>query len=142
MPLCCNNNPATFANMKKYNLSDIMNTAHKLYRNTNKYTWAEALKKSWKMARFNVWLKGQAEVRKAEEAEQAAKAEAKREQDRINSIRFNAELEAQRIKREAEMQVERLKDESAAKKEGISLAEYRERIAYQMGYGRGMYCGD
>lgn len=128
--------------MKKYNLSDIMNTAHKLFRNANKYSWTEALKKSWKMAKFSAWMKEQAEVRKAAEAEQTAKEEARREQARINSIRLNAELEAQRIKREAEIQVERLKDESAAKREGISLVEYRNRVAYQMGYGRGMYCGD
>ncbi len=39
--------------MKKYNLSEIMKTAHNLYK-TGKYTWAESLKKSWKMAKFRI----------------------------------------------------------------------------------------
>jgi hypothetical protein len=39
--------------MKKYNLSEIMKAAHNIYK-TGKYTWAESLKKSWKMAKFRI----------------------------------------------------------------------------------------
>ncbi len=128
--------------MKKYNLSDIMRNAHKLFRNTNKYTWAEALKRAWKMAKFNVWMKEQAEAREAEKAAEAAIEAARREQAKIQSVLFNAELEAQRIRREAEAKAERMREEIVAKKQGISVVEYRERISLAMGYGRGTYCGD
>jgi hypothetical protein len=137
-----NNKPKHHTDMKKYNLSDIMRNAHKLFRNTNKYTWVEALKRAWKMAKFNAWMKEQAEVRKLEEAEEAAKEEARREQAKIQSVLFNAELEAQRIRREAEAKAERMREEIAARKQGISVVEYRERISLAMGYGRGTYCGD
>lgn len=137
-----NNKRKHHTDMKKYNLSDIMRNAHKLFRNTNKYTWAEALKKAWKMAKFNVWMKEQAEVRKLKEAEEAAKEEARREQAKIQSVLFNAELEAKRIMLAAEAKAERLKEEIAAKEQGISVAEYRERLSLAMGYGRGSYCGD
>lgn len=42
--------------MKQYNLRAIMKRAHNLYKNTNKYTWGAALKKSWKMAKFDTWV--------------------------------------------------------------------------------------
>ena len=39
--------------MKRYNLSEIMKGAHNMYR-TGKYsTFADALRKSWKVAKFN-----------------------------------------------------------------------------------------
>ena len=47
--------------MKKYNLSEIMKTAHNLYK-TGKYTWAESLKKSWKMAKFRISTSGKSSV--------------------------------------------------------------------------------
>jgi len=61
--------------MKRYNLSEIMRTAHSLYNKTiGKYTWAEALKKSWKMAKFDVMVasqrKAMEEARKKDEARQ------------------------------------------------------------------------
>ena len=40
----------------KYDLSDIMKKAHSFCK-TGKYTWSECLKKSWKMAKFSVWVK-------------------------------------------------------------------------------------
>lgn len=40
----------------KYDLSNIMKKAHSFYK-TGKYTWSECLKKSWKMAKFSVWVK-------------------------------------------------------------------------------------
>lgn len=63
--------------MKRYNLSEIMKRAHSLYNNTiGKYTWAEALKKSWKMAKFDVMVasqrKAMEEARKEDEARQIA----------------------------------------------------------------------
>ena len=44
--------------MKRYNLSQIMKRAHNLYNNARaKYpTFSDALRKSWKMAKFNIHL--------------------------------------------------------------------------------------
>ena len=130
--------------MKQYNLSEIMKKAHQLYKNARaKYpTFSDALKKSWKMAKFDAML---AANRPALEAEAKAKEEAekeRKEQAAIQSILFNAELEAQRIKREAEAKVERMRAEIAARKAGVSYAEYQNRLSRSMGYGCGSYCGD
>lgn len=130
--------------MKQYDLSKIMKRAHSLYNNARaKYpTFSEALKKSWKMAKFDVML---AANRPAMEAEAKAKAEAekeRKEQAAIQSILFNAQLEADRIKREAEAKAQRMRDEIAARKEGVSYSEYQDRLSNAMGYGRGCYCGD
>lgn len=130
--------------MKQYDLSKIMKRAHNLYNNTRaKYsTFSEALKKSWKMAKFDAML---AANRPIMEAEAKAKAEAeqeRKEQAAIQSILFNAQLEADRIKREAEAKAQRMREEIAARKEGISYSEYQDRLSRAMGYGRGCYCGD
>lgn len=130
--------------MKQYDLSKIMKRAHNLYNNARaKYpTFSEALKKSWKMAKFDAMI---AARRPVLEAETKAKEEAekeRREQAAIQSILFNAQLEADRIKREAEAKAERMRAEIAARKEGISYSEYQDRLSNAMGYGRGCYCGD
>lgn len=130
--------------MKQYDLSKIMKRAHNLYNNARaKYpTFSEALKKSWKMAKFDAMI---AANRPALEAEAKAKEEAekeRREQATIQSILFNAQLEADRIKREAEAKAQRMREEVAAHKEGISYSEYQDRLSRAMGYGRGCYCGD
>lgn len=63
--------------MKQYNLSKIMKRAHQLYNNAHaKYpTFSEALKKSWKMAKFDAMITAN---RSALEAE--AKAQRMREE--------------------------------------------------------------
>lgn len=130
--------------MKQYDLSKIMKRAHNLYNNARaKYpTFSEALKKSWKMAKFDAML---AANRHTMETEAKAKEEAeqeRREQAAIRSILFNAQLEADRIKREAEAKVQRMREEITARKEGISYSEYQDRLSRAMGYGSGSYCGD
>lgn len=130
--------------MKRYDLSKIMKRAHNLYNNARaKYpTFSEALKKSWKMAKFDAMI---AANRPTMEAEAKAKTEAeqkRKEQAAIQSILFNAQMEAERIKREAEAKAERMKAEIAAHKEGISYNEYQDRLSHAMGYGCGCYCGD
>lgn len=130
--------------MKQYDLSKIMKRAHNLYNNARaKYpTFSEALKKSWKMAKFDTMI---AAKRQALDVEAKTKAEAeleRREQAAIQSVLFTAELEAQRIKREAEAKAQRMRDEIAARKAGISYAEYQNRLSRVMGYGCGFYCGD
>ena len=58
--------------MKKYNLSEIMKTAHNLYK-TGKYTWAESLKKSWKMAKFRISTRiGALQIKQEMEADKDA----------------------------------------------------------------------
>lgn len=130
--------------MKRYDLSKIMTRAHNLYKNAHaKYpTFADALRKSWSMAKFEVRI---AEERQAIEAEEKAKAAAeqeRREQAAIESVLLRAQIEADRIIRDAEAKAERMKAEIAARKEGISYNEYQDRISRAMGYGCGLYCGD
>lgn len=130
--------------MACYDLSKIMKRAHNLYKNAHaKYpTFADALRKSWSMAKFEVRV---VEARRAMEAEVKAlevKEREGREQALINSVLLNAQIEADRIRREAEAKAERMKAEIAARKEGISYNEYQNRISRAMGYGCGSYCGD
>ena len=125
--------------MARYDLSKIMKRAHNLYKNAHaKYpTFADALRKSWSMAKFEVKV---AEARQAIEAETKAREE--NEQAAISSVLLRAQIEADRIRREAEAKAERMKAEIAARKEGISYNEYQDRISRAMGYGCGSYCGD
>ena len=125
--------------MARYDLSKIMKRAHNLYKNAHaKYpTFADALRKSWSMAKFEVKV---AEARQAIEAETRAREE--NEQAAISSVLLRAQIEADRIRREAEAKAERMKGEIAARKEGISYNEYQNRISRAMGYGCGSYCGD
>ena len=125
--------------MARYDLSKIMKRAHNLYKNAHaKYpTFADALRKSWSMAKFEVKV---AEARQAIEAETKAREE--NEQAAISSVLLRAQIEADRIRREAEAKAERMKGEIAARKEGISYNEYQNRISRTMGYGCGSYCGD
>lgn len=130
--------------MTRYDLSKIMKRAHNLYNNARaKYpTFADALRKSWSMAKFEVKV---VEVRQAMEVEAEAleaNAREEREQAAIKSVLFHAQLEADRIRREAEAKAERMKVEIAARKEGITYNEYQDRISRAMGYGCGVYCGD
>ena len=125
--------------MARYDLSKIMKRAHNLYKNAHaKYpTFADALRKSWSMAKFEVKV---AEAHQAIEAETKAREE--NEQAAISSVLLRAQIEADRIRREAEAKAERMKGEIAARKEGISYNEYQNRISRAMGYGCGSYCGD
>ena len=125
--------------MARYDLSKIMKRAHNLYKNAHaKYpTFADALRKSWSMAKFEVKV---AEARQAIEEETKAREE--NEQAAISSVLLRAQIEADRIRREAEAKAERMKGEIAARKEGISYNEYQNRISRAMGYGCGSYCGD
>lgn len=130
--------------MKQYNLSEIMKKAHQLYKNARaKYpTFSDALKRSWKSAKFNVQVAESIKAIDEEKEAQKAKEQEEREQSQIRSILFNAELEAQRIKCEAEAKAQRMRDEIAARKQGVSYYEYQNRISRVMGYGGGHYCGD
>lgn len=130
--------------MKKYNLSEIMKKAHQLYKNARaKYpTFSDALKRSWKSAKFSANVEDSIKAINAEKEVQKAKEQEEREQAQIRSILFNAELEAQRIKREAEAKAQRMRVEIAARKAGVSYAEYQNRLSRAMGYGSGHYCGD
>lgn len=130
--------------MKQYDLSKIMKRAHNLYNNARaKYpTFADALRKSWKMAKFDVMIAAQRQVLEAEEKAAEEKKQAEIEEAQVRSILFNAQLEADRIKREAEAKAQRMREEIAARKEGISYSEYQDRLSRAMGYGRGCYCGD
>ena len=125
--------------MARYDLSKIMKRAHNLYKNAHaKYpTFADALRKSWSMAKFEVRV---AEERQTIEAETKVREE--NEQAAISSVLLRAQIEADRIRREAEAKAERMKGEIAARKEGISYNEYQNRINRAMGYGCGSYCGD
>lgn len=118
-----------------------MKSAHKLVR-TGKYTMSEALKKSWRMEKFNVWMKEQSaildeenRIKEEQEAQRIAKAKEK-------SAKFALELAAWKEKQAAESAAERAKEEKAAKEMGMSFDNYQNYLSRSMGYGVGRYCGD
>lgn len=130
--------------MARYDLSKIMKRAHNLYNNARaKYpTFADALRKSWNMAKFEVRVAEERHAIEAETKAREAKVREENEQAAISSVLLRAQIEADRIRREAEAKAERMKGEIAARKEGISYNEYQNRINRAMGYGCGSYCGD
>lgn len=127
--------------MKRYDLSKLMKRAHGFLK-TGKYTWSECLKKAWKMAKFDAKIAEEHSIIEAEAKAREEQEQERIEQAQIRSILFNAQLEADRIKREAESKAQRMRDEIAARKQGVSYEEYQTRLSYAMGYGRGLYCGD
>ena len=127
--------------MKRYDLSKIMKMAHRFMR-TGKYTMSEALKKSWKMEKFNVWMKEQSSVLR-EENHIKAEAEAQRiAKAKEESAKAEAERIIRRTKQEAQRAKERASEEKAAKAMGLSFREYQNYLSRAMGYGIGAYCGD
>ena len=130
--------------MARYDLSKIMKRAHQLFTNARaKYpTFADALRKCWSMAKFEFRVAEERQAIEAEEKAREAKEREEKEQAAINSVLLQAQIEADRIRREAEAKAERMKGEIAARKEGISYNEYQNRISRTMGYGCGSYCGD
>lgn len=133
-----------YKDMARYDLSKIMKRAHNLYKNAHaKYpTFADALRKSWSMAKFEVKVAEERQAIEAETKAREAKVREENEQAAISSVLLQAQIEADRIRREAEAKAERMKGEIAARKEGISYNEYQNRISRAMGYGCGSYCGD
>ena len=89
--------------MKRYDLSKIMKRAHNLYKNAHvKYpTFADALRKSWNMAKFEVRVAEERHAIEAETKAREAKKREEREQAAIKSVLFHAQLEMDRIKRDA-----------------------------------------
>ena len=130
--------------MARYDLSKIMKRAHNLYKNAHvKYpTFADALRKSWNMAKFEVRVAEERHAIEAETKAREAKVREENEQAAISSVLLRAQIEADRIRREAEAKAERMKGEIAARKEGISYNEYQNRIRRTMFYGSTSYYGD
>lgn len=130
--------------MARYDLSKIMRRAHQLFTNARaKYpTFADALRKSWSMAKFEVRVVEERQAIEEETKAREAKVREENEQAAISSVLLRAQIEVERIRREAEAKAERMKGEIAARKEGISYNEYQNRINRAMGYGCGSYCGD
>lgn len=127
--------------MKRYDLSKIMTAAHKLMK-SGKYNLSSALKKSWKMEKFNVWMKEQRAVLD-EENRIKAEAEALRiAKANEESSKAAAERELWRAKQEAERAAQRAKEERAAKEMGMTYDQYQDYLSRSMGYGVGRYCGD
>ena len=111
--------------MKQYNLSEIMKRAHNLYRNTNKYTWSEALKKSWKMAKFNKEVE-------ARRAETIAYNEAKKQAE-MEKAAWVAQVESGVRRKQEEV----AKVEAECRAYGYGLGNH-----YSAFSGWGNYCGD
>ena len=127
--------------MKRYNLSSILKKAHN-FNKLGKYTWSECLKKSWKSAKFDAWVADQKVIMAKNEAIEIQKKEDRQLKAQIQSILLKAELEAQRLKTDAKAEANNLRMERSARIQGKTLEEYQNNISYQMGYGRGTYCGD
>lgn len=125
--------------MKTYDLSAIMKSAHTMRKfRPEKYpTFSDALKRAWKVAKFNKEITGH-------RAETIAYHEAKKQeaQERINRI---ACIESERAERLA-MEVETAKherEERAAKVEAeCSAYGYGRGDHYSSFSGWGNYCGD
>ncbi len=110
--------------MKRYDLSQIMKRAHN-FKKSSKYTMSEALKKSWKMAKFTAWMNEQSAII-----------------DEEKRIKAEAERAIWRAKQEAQKEAEQASEERAAKAMGVSFGEYQNFLSRSMGYGIGTYCGD
>lgn len=130
--------------MKRYDLSKIMSDAHKLYKNArSKYaTFGEALKKSWSMAKFQVRIAEESAKMKAESDARKEAELQRREKEAAESVIAIARIKAGQIMSEARAKADRMKMESEARKNGVSLDTYMERMSEAMGYGNGSYCGD
>ena len=114
-----------YKDMARYDLSKIMKRAHNLYKNAHaKYpTFSDALRKSWSMTKFEVKVAEERQAIEAETKAREAKVREENEQAAISSVLLQAQIEADRIRREAEAKAERMKGEIAARKEGISYNE-------------------
>lgn len=127
--------------MKRYDLSKIMKAAHKFMR-TGKYTMSEALKKSWKMEKFNVWMKEQSAIIDEENRIKAEKEAQRIAKAKEAAIKFANEMAARRAKQAAEEAAQIAKEEKEAEKMGMTYNEYQNFLSRSMGYGLGRYCGD
>lgn len=115
--------------MKQYNLSEIMKGAHNSFR-TGKYaTFADALRKSWKVAKFRKEVESR---REANEAYFAAK-----KQEQADREKRRAELETTRQERMSERMKENARVEAECKAYGYGLGNH-----YSMFSGWSNYCGD
>ena len=125
--------------MKVYNLSEIMKSAHTMRKfRPEKYpTFSEALKKAWKVAKFNKEIADR-------RAETIAYHEAKKQEAQELASRI-ARIESETAARIA-MEVEaakREREERAAKVEAECLAYgYGRGEHYSSFSGWGNYCGD
>lgn len=125
--------------MKRYNLSEIMKSAHTMRKfRPEKYpTSSIALKAAWKVAKFNKEI---ADGR----AETIAYHEAKKQEAQEQAARV-ARIESERAERLA-MEIEaakREREEHAAKVEAECLAYgYGRGNHYSSFSGWGNYCGD
>lgn len=123
--------------MKQYNLSQIMKAAHAMFK-TGKYaSFAEALRKSWKTAKFRRQVE-------AEQTETAAFHEAQRQEAQAKAIRAErAEVERIAYIAELRAQGEQERTERAARVEAECNAYgYGRGNHYSAWSGWGNYCGD
>ena len=127
--------------MKRYDLSKIMKAAHKFVK-SGKYNMAEALKKAWRMEKFNVWMKEQSaildeqnRIKEEQEAQRIAKA-------KEESAKLALELAAWREKQAAESAARNASEDRAAEEMGMTYNQYQDFLSRSMGYGIGRYCGD
>ncbi len=115
--------------MSRYNLSEIMKAAHNMYA-TGKYTtFADALRRSWKVAKNRIAIK---ERREATEAYFAAK-----KQEQADNAAWSAKVAVMNQERLNERMKEAAKVEAESKAYGYGLGNH-----YSMLSGWGNYCGD
>lgn len=115
--------------MSRYNLSEIMKSAHNMYA-TGKYTtFADALRRSWKITKNRKAIE---ERREANEAYFAAKT-----QEQADNTAWSAKVAAMSQERLNERMKEAAKVEAQSKAYGYGLGNH-----YSMLSGWGNYCGD
>lgn len=111
--------------MKTYNLSEIMRAAHTMYRTGKYVTFADALRKSWQVAKFRKEVE-------ARRAETVAYHEAKK-QEEAEKAAWIAQVKAMGEKKQRES----AKVEAECRAYGYGLGNH-----YSMFSGWGNYCGD
>lgn len=120
--------------MKTYNLSQIMKAAHNMFR-TGKYaSFSDALRRSWKTAKFRKQIE-------AERAETLAYHEAQRQKAQAKALRAE-QTKAERAARLAELRAQNERERAARVEAEANAYGYGRGEHYSAWSGWGNYCGD
>ena len=115
--------------MNRYNLSEIMKGAHNMYRTGKYVTFADALRRSWAVAKNRKAIENR---REANEAYLSAKKQAE-----VEKATWTVKVEATSKERLSEQVKETARVEADCKAYGYGLGNHYSTLS-----GRGNYCGD
>ena len=115
--------------MNRYNLSEIMKGAHNMYRTGKYVTFADALRRSWAVAKNRKAIENR---REANEAYLSAKKQAE-----VEKATWTVNVEATSKERLSEQVKETARVEADCKAYGYGLGNHYSTLS-----GWGNYCGD